>query len=152
MHTNDYDRYIKKYVYDTRNRRMRLLLVLSVLVVAVESQYYCAGYWMPGVGTMNRYLIYQNGCNPCNQFCMPDPNPLENRIITCQNAWSCYSTNGYYSCTWETRTLCSDWQLCKICHPNATTFGICAHNAIADNIVCTCNDGFQGDGIICELY
>ena len=131
--------------------RMRLLLFyLSLLVVAVESQYYCAGSWTPTAPTLNRYLSYPNGCNPCSQFCMPAPNALENRIMTCRDASSCIYTGGYFSCTWDTNKLCTNWQLCKVCHANATTSGTCLHNANADNIVCTCNDGFAGDGLTCE--
>jgi len=38
---------------------------------------------------------------------------------------------------------------CKICHSNATTYGSCPYGSSRDNINCTCNAGFYGNGTAC---
>ena len=46
----------------------------------------------------------------------------------------------------STSTICS---LCKVCHRNATSIGLCS--ALTDGVICTCNAGFVGNGTNCDI-
>jgi hypothetical protein len=45
--------------------------------------------------------------------------------------------------------LCS---ACKICHPDATMVKMCEMGSITDEVECTCNPGYHGNGLICRYY
>ena len=59
---------------------------------------------------------------------------------------SCSCVSGFYREYLDSHSF--SCKRCKVCHPNASTSGSCTDSA--DKIVCNCNAGFDGDGMMCK--